>query len=250
MDIKNKFNIIVILAVFLIIIIPNLSKAANVSVNQVNNLKVETTTEGTVDLSWEKVNNITAYKVYIFDDSSNSYKYYNKTKNNYITINELLDAKTYNIRVRAYKNIDGTQYFGKYSNVVKATTRPRKVKNLVFESSTKNSVSFTWKKIERVTGYKIYIYDDSSKTYNYYGKTKNNSINIENLSTASIYKVKVRAYITVDNVQYLGKYSNEVAAVTKPKDLGDLLVKSFSNNSLEIKWNKVAGATGYKVYVY
>lgn len=61
----------------------------------------------------------------------------------------------------------------------------------------------------------------------------------------NFYKVRVRAYNTVNNKTYYGAWSDYEYFANGTKST----VKKVKKKKLKIKWNKVKGATGYTVYV-
>lgn len=94
----------------------------------------------------------------------------------------------------------------------------------------------------------MYIYNSSSKTYEYYGKTATNSITITGLKATKTYKIKVRAYRTFHNVNYYGSYSSILTTATSPAQVTGVKSSGQTTNSITVSWNKVSGATGYRVY--
>lgn len=90
---------------------------------QVKSVKVKSQETNSVTINWSAVNGVTGYKVYVFDYSKNKYQYAGKTKDTSFEVKKLKVSTTYKFKVRAYVNVDGTQYFGKYSTYLKSSTR-------------------------------------------------------------------------------------------------------------------------------
>ena len=249
---KQRINkIILILALFFMVIcIPNMSSAASVSVGKVTSLKATSQTTNTITLSWKKVSKATGYRVYIYNSSTKKYEYYGQTTTNSITIKGLLASKEYKIKVRAYKTVSGKKYYGSYSSVLTTATKPSKVKSVEATSQTTSTITLSWKKVTRATGYRVYIYNSSTKKYEYYGQTTTNSITIEDLTATTSYKIKVRAYKTVDGTKYYGSYSSVLTTATSPAQVENLETTKQTTTSITISWDKVSGASGYKVYIY
>lgn len=190
-------------------------KTFNIVPSKVTKFKVKSTSTNTINLTWKKTNGVTGYKVYLYDYSKGKYKYYGKTNKTSIKIKNLKAGTKYKVRVRAYKSVNGTQYFGEYTTSLKTTTTPKKVTNLKIKSKSKNSIKLSWKKSNGSTGYKVYVYNAKTKKYEYYGKTSKTSITIKKLKSGKSYKIKVRPYKIVEGKQYLGDYSNILKAITK-----------------------------------
>lgn len=126
----------------------------------------------------------------------------------------------------------------------------QKVTGVKFATSTSDSITIKWNKVGDATGYKIYIYDYSKNEYQYYKKTSATDIKIKNLNPNTKYKFKVKAYKEVNGVQYCGARSDAYKTITSPKVVTNVKVKWTANNMIKFSWDKVSGATKYKVYVY
>ncbi len=190
-------------------------KTFNIVPPKVTKLKVKSTSTNTINLTWKKTNGVTGYKVYLYDYSKGKYKYYGKTNKTSIKIKNLKSGTKYKVRVRAYKSVNGTQYFGEYTTALKTTTTPKKVTNLKTKSKSKNSIKLSWKKSNGSTGYKVYVYNTKTKKYEYYGKTSKTSITIKKLKSGKSYKIKVRPYKTIEGKQYLGENSGAIKVSIK-----------------------------------
>ena len=126
---------------------------------------------------------------------------------------------------------------------------PTKVKNVKVKSQKENKITLNWSKnSEKVTGYKVYQYNSKTKKYDYVGKTKQTNYTIKKLKSGTNYKFKVRAYKTVDDTQYFGSYSSVIKTATKPSTT-KIKTLTTKNKKVTVNWNKVAGATGYEVYM-
>ena len=165
----------------------------------------------------------------------------------------MISAKEYRFKIRAYKTVDGIQYKGRYSNELITATAPDDLKNLYVKSYGDNSTEIAWNKVDRVTGYKIYILDTNTNQYNYYGKVKGvNSANVQGLNMKDIKNVRVRAYFTSNGVQYFGKYSNNTmrSGVDVSKWQGDINWKKVRNQGVNFTIIRIGyrGYTNGKIY--
>ncbi|MDE6149979.1 MAG: fibronectin type III domain-containing protein [Ruminococcus sp.] len=109
-----------------------------------------------------------------------------------------------------------------------------------------NSMKMSWSKVSGVTGYRVYQYNTSTKKWKAVANTKSTSYTFSKLKAGTTYKYTVRAYKTLNGTTYLSpKYSTFTTST-------NLATVSFTvtggNKKATVKWNKVAGATGYKVY--
>lgn len=245
----SKIMLLIIVFVFLLIL-PSYSNAAKVSVGKVKGVKIKEQNTTSLKISWKSVSKVNGYKVYICDNSENKFEYYGNTKSNSITIKKLKSSKEYKIKIRGYKIVKKKKYHGSYSEVLKVASKPTQVKSLKVKSETDTSVKLSWGKVIRATGYRVYIYNSSKKKYEYYGYSKTNSITIKDLKALQTYKIKVRAYKTVEGKRTYGTYSKVVTAKTKFSKVKNLKAESQTDTKINLSWNKVSKATGYRVYKY
>lgn len=179
--------------------------------SQVTNLKVKSQKEKEINIQWSKNGgNVTGYKVYYYDYSKGKWIYSGKTSKTNYTIKKLASGTTYKFRVRAYKTIDGTQYFGSYSEKIKISTTPSatKLKSL----TTKNlKVTAKWNKVTGATGYEIYMSTSKNKGYSKIktiSKASTVSYTKGSLKKNKTYYFKIRTYRTVNGKKIYSSYSN------------------------------------------
>ena len=174
---------------------------------QVKSVKVKSQETNSVTINWSAVNGVTGYKVYVFDYSKNKYQYAGKTKDTSFEVKKLKVSTTYKFKVRAYVNVDGTQYFGKYSTYLKNSTRPNTPK--VNFSSKNGKVTFNVKKDSATTGYKIYMSTSKNGKYTRIRTLDKNvkSYTKKGLKANKTYYFKIRAYRTVNGQQIFSNYT-------------------------------------------
>ena len=228
----------------------SVTKTFKIVPKKTTGLKATSRTTNTISITWNKVPSITAYRVYIYNEENKKYEYYGKATKNSITLKKLTYSKEYKIKVRAYKTVKGTNYFGEYSSILTTTTSPKKVTGIKTEARYTDKIEISWNKVSRASGYRVYIYDNSTKKYKYYGASNTNSITIKSLKQSTNYKIKIRAYKTVEGNKYFGEYSDVYTTVTSPKQVTNLKITSVDYTSLNIKWDKVSNAKAYRVYVW
>lgn len=247
---KLKYIVLILIAFFFIIMIPNFSNAANVTVGKVKNLKIESRETNTLKIKWNKVNNANGYRIYVYNDSTKKYEYYSQTTYTSMTLANLKSSKRYKVKVRAYKLYRGKKYYGNYSSVLKTVTKPVHVKMVEMTSQTNNSVQISWSKVARATGYKVFLYNEKTKQYDFYASSLNNSMTIKQLDSAKSYRVRIKAYRSFGNKSYNSRYSGTLNVATKPEQVSNLKVISKELNIINFSWDKVERATGYMIYQY
>lgn len=221
-----------------------------VSVSQVKNLKVVETDEDEIEVRWSKIKGVNGYQVYIKAENG-SWKKVLTTKDNEADIEKLSSAKTYTVKVRAYKKSGSKNYYGKFSSSVVTSTEPDEVKNLSIKSSSKNA-TLTWSKVSGADGYRVYKYNTKTKKWEKVANVKANSATVS-VSSKGGEKFKVKAYTYLNGKYY---YSDSSAVVINGLDaigyekaksiaLENAKVKSSNVREYEAQLKKVKG-----VYVY
>ncbi len=126
--------------------------------------------------------------------------------------------------------------------------KPATVTNLRVSSCNKSSITLSWEKLSKVTGYKVYKYDSSKKKYVKIATVASNSYKLSGLKKASSYKFKVRAYKKTDTKTYVGNYSSVLKAYTRPDKPTHLKARLKSRSTVNLSWTSVYGANSYEIY--
>ena len=139
-----------------------------------------------------------------------------------------------------------------YENVSKATQTfsivPPKVTGLKLDERGTNSLKVSWDKNKYADKYYVQVH--RSTGWVKAGTTNSTSFNITDLATASNYKIRVRAYKTVNSVNYFGSYCTEIETATAPSTPTSLSASEIKPNSLKLSWKKQSNASYYEVYLY
>ncbi|WP_455538463.1 GH25 family lysozyme [Terrisporobacter sp.] len=221
----------------------------------VSNILLNKKTTDSISFSWDKIDDVTGYKIYKYDNTTKSYKHLKTIKGNNIntyTDSNLNCASTYSYKIRAYKSIDGTTYYGKYSSIFTASTEVNKVTNLKLDTRKITSLKISWDKANDVTGYKIYRYDTNTNTYKLIKTISDSSITSyknTNLSSATRYLYKIKSYKIVDGKTYNSDYSSSLLATTKPLT-PSIKLSTPSTKSIKLTLSNTSSrSTGYKIYM-
>ena len=113
-------------------------------------------------------------------------------------------------------------------------------------ASTVRAVKITWNKVSGADGYVVYKYNPSTKKFARVKLTKSNAYYEGNLAAGTSYKYGVRAYKTVNGKEVLSPSCSQILTSTNPSVVSFSL--KSSSNKVTIKWNKLSGVTGYKIY--
>lgn len=208
---------------------------------------------GPVTLSWSKAaDDVTGYRVYRYDADQDKYVYLKSTTSRKYTDEDVTSGKTYLYKVRCYWTIGGTNYYGNYSSVISVTTPPAKVTEVDTETRSSTYLTLSWKKVSGASGYRIYKYNTSSKSYEKVttiSKGSTVSYKITGLTAATEYQFKVRAYKKTDTGTLWGSSSSAYKDCTKPAQTKNLKAATKSS-AVTLTWSKVARAGGYQIYRY
>lgn len=208
---------------------------------------------GPVTLSWsEAADDVTGYRVYRYDEDQDKYVYLKSTTSRKYTDEDVTSGKTYLYKVRCYWTIGGTNYYGNYSSVISVTTPPEKVTEVDTETRSSTYLTLNWKKVSGASGYRIYKYNTSSKSYEKVttiSKGSTVSYKITGLTVATEYQFKVRAYKKTDTGTLWGSSSSAYKDCTKPAQTKNLKAATKSS-AVTLTWSKVARAGGYRIYRY
>lgn len=208
-----------------------------------------TSTTSTVKLLWDKVESVDGYKVYKYSPTKGTYVLLKTTTDNNYTNTNLKSASSYKYRVRSFRIVNGKYEYSKYAYIT-ASTNPLKP-TLSKQSTTTSTITLSWNKVSRATGYFIYRYNSKTGEYEAIDTVEKNSTDTITYKdtgrlSATTYSYKIRAYYEANGQIYFSNYSNIVSDTTKPLT-PTAKVTSTSKNKATITWNKVNRASGYEV---
>ena len=149
--------------------------------------------ETSVKLSWEKLDGATGYRVYIKNGST--WKALKTTNDNSYTVKGLKSATKYTFAVRSYaKSGNCTVWASDYTSKSAYTVPSEPTK--INASVSGNSVTLSWAKTGGETGYRIYAYNYTTKTWEIVVKsTVNLKQSFSKLQKGKTYKYAVRPYV-------------------------------------------------------
>lgn len=228
----------------------------NPTPTDVRNLKVDAksvTTNG-LKLTWEKLSNISGYQIYIFNYKTGIYNKLTTITDPATTsyvVKKLNPSTKYNFIIVAYKSVEGINYLGKQYSASPAL-QVTKVAPITAtrDETTTNAIRLTWSASPNATGYIIYRYNYSKKKYEKIVTTRDVTYVFTKLPSATKYNFKVKAYKVDNNKTYYGAASKTIITTTKPGKVTNARATGKTKTKIRIRWNRVRGATGYRVYIY
>jgi hypothetical protein len=110
--------------------------------------------------------------------------------------------------------------------------------------SSASTVSLSWDPIEGASSYQIYQAESAAGPYTYIDGTDDESHTCSSLSGGTVYYYQIYA---LDGDGHPFEYSLPVSALTYP-GVPTGVQASGTWNTVELRWDRVTGATGYRVY--
>ncbi len=149
-----------------------------------------------VKISWKSVTGATGYRVYIRNNSK--WEKLITTKSNSFVYVVSENIKDCTFAVKAYKKLDGKNYWADSSTKISVTLYPGVTEKITYDADY-NAVSLEWKKVPRATGYRIYKWNSKLDKWDIVVKgTEKLSVRMVKLEAGKSYTFAVRAYIKID----------------------------------------------------
>lgn len=245
----KKLLTIIIAAICFISLFALSSSAAYETKPGVTSKVTTSVTTNSATVRWNAVPGATGYRIYDWDFSQGKWMIaVNKTAKTGVSISNLDPGMKYYIAIKAYTvSGDKTIWASKYTKVT-IVTRPDYVYDVYSESSD-YSVSLSWSKATGATGYRVYQYMPSTKSWKALKTTSARSYNVTGLTGAKKYIFAVKPYTKKSGVTSWASSYTKINTATSPK-APSTIDYSTTSSSVTLSWPKVTGATGYIVQKY
>ncbi len=140
------------------------------------------------------------------------------TTDNSYTVKNLTSCTTYRYKVRSYvENADGTESYGSFSTPVTAKTMLN-TPTLTAKSLSRGSVTLTWTRVAKATGYEIYYSTAKNGIYTKLKTVSKSSARKyvdSGLASGEKYYYTIRAYRTVNGVKTYSSYNTIKSATVR-----------------------------------
>ncbi|XP_068162058.1 receptor-type tyrosine-protein phosphatase H-like [Antennarius striatus] len=237
-------SVFLLLSAFLSVIWCAAVKVTNdTAPEDVNNVEVLTQNESSITLRWDKVNNISTYRLQY--DHNGSLKVEN------INVSHLEASITYEV---SSLNA-GTEYnftlitvFGDLlssGHIFKAVTAPNKVNNVEVLTQNESSITLRWDKVNNISTYRL--------QYDHNGSLKVENINVSHLEASITYEVSPLNAGTEYNFTLITVFEDVVSsgynfqAVTAPNKVNNVEVLTQNESSITLRWDKVNNISTYRL---
>jgi hypothetical protein len=198
-----------------------------------------------VTVKWSKVTSATAYYVYRKAGSATKWSKIATVSGN-ATVSyvdkSVTSGTTYTYTVRAYNSKTGK--LGSY-NTKGVSTYYLATPTLKTPSNTEKGIKVNWSTVKGATGYNVYRKLSGSSNWSRIATLSGSTVNtyVDNTAVAGkTYVYTVRA--TKDS--YLSAYNTTGVTMIRLKN--PTISLTAATGSVTVKWSKVTGATGYRIY--
>lgn len=188
--------------------------AENYVPGNVKGLK-KSVSETSVTLKWSGVSKANGYIIYRVDGTN--YRQVKKTSSRSAKISNLVPGRTYRYAVKAYRTVKKKTYLS--TNYTEITVEPKILTpamptGIDVRPSGLSSVKIIWKTAKNASGYEIFSYDASKKTYTKLSTVKGTakSWKKSGLSSGTTMTLAVRSFRSVKGVKVYSKYSKAKSA--------------------------------------
>ncbi len=196
-------------------------------------------------ISWNAVPGATGYVVYK-KDYGKSWERAAVTKSTIQLIDGLSAGTSYDFTVKAYRTVNGKNYYSSGFTAYNDSTLPEIVSG--FKASTNaNTVNLSWKRVAGATGFVVYKYNKVAKKWERCAVTSGTSWSENNLNPGESYAFTVKAYKSKNGKNLYSPSFNNFKTSTSPAKV-NFIAASNTKGSADIVWEKVSGATSYAVY--
>ena len=216
----------------------------------ITTLKCTAKTSQAIKLTWNKVSGCSGYRIFRYDSATKSYitlKTVTSATTSYVDTG-LKASTAYRYIVRPYINNNGKVLWGAVK-AVNVGTRPTSVSGLKCTARGTNSIKLTWTRNTTATGYVVYRYNPSSKSWTRVKVITNNATTTfigTGLKAGTSYIYRVYTYKTFSGGNVYGT-GVSIKDTTRPA-IPAAVVKSGSKKAT-VTWTAVTGAVGYEVYM-
>lgn len=153
------------------------------------------------------------------------------------------DSRVFHIPV--FKNMDGD------TTSTPTTVTAPKVTGLKVASRTTTGYALQWDKQSNASGYYVYKYNTTTKTYSQVVKLENKDIctfDFSGITSGTGNYYAVSSYVISGGKEYKGERTSNVFAYTKPANMSGVTIEALTGEKLKVSWKKASGtASGYEI---
>ncbi len=204
--------------------------------------QIGNTADGYPLIKWNKVSGAKNYEIWYATSENGSYKKLASTTSNSYTYKKAAMDTYYYFKVRAYGK--STTSAGNFSETKIGWRKLSKPAITATVNQSGKKITVQWKKISGAYGYEVQVSINGNE-YTTLEIVSAISFVHENLTPGNTYTYRVRALNTIDKAS--GDYGAEKSAVLKV-DKPTVTITLSENGKPQLHWEKVEGATSFKIY--
>ena len=211
-------------------------------------VKAEAVSYNSIMLTWEPYENAKSYYVYrkVKGGSFKKIAWVQDLSDLSYTDKTAVTGTVYYYTVKAASKKWSEPVYSKY--VTDLTAKAVLEKPSIGKAQTwgYNGIKVTWDEVAGADGYRLY-YKTGNSAWKYATQTAGTSYTHTGVITGQDYTYYVRAYRTVNKTKVFSAYSDGKTGKAVPKKAVISKVMAGSKKAA-LKWNKVNGASGYRIY--
>lgn len=231
------------------------AKTITTDSGEVTGLKITSAYTSSLTLKWNKQENVDGYIVYVWEPSNATWtrlaKISSKSTDTY-THKGLPHSTEYSYTVCAYYKKNGTYHYTETASAVSGFTGPAVPSQIATASRTAKSVTIRWTQISDATGYTVYKYNTSIKSFEQVARisgSSNRTYTFTGLKAGTEYKFGVRAYTERNGFTGFSD-RKDFSSCTLPATFTSSFKYTPLGSQRFLQWSKLSYADGYIVYKY
>ena len=199
-------------------------------------------------IAWDRVEGVDGYETYV--KKNGEWVFVQTSKIPSATLPDLLYYNEYEVGVKSFIEVDGVKYYSE-EYATKTFKTMDYIPNVFWDTeSTKDGIEISWHETEGISGYRLYIRIDGAwkKITDIKGREAGKYI-YKDVKAGETYTFGIKGFVKGTDGTVFGSLDTDKI---KHEDFTKATItsKSATSSSVTLKWTKVEGAGGYRVYVY
>lgn len=211
----------------------------------VSGFKSAETSTSSVKLTWNKVAGAKGYIIYQAQAGKWVRIAKTTTNTNAYTVSGLKAGTTYKFAIKAYITA-GKEISSASFPTVTVSTNPAAVTGFKTAASSSGAIKLAWNKVPGAKGYIIYQAKSGKWVRIAKTTTNDNTYLVSKLNASTTYKFAIKAYKVVNGKEVASKTYPTLTSSTCPPTVNFTL--TAGSKKAVVKWSKLSGVTGYKIY--
>lgn len=178
---------------------------------QMTSMSVKNLSYQSQQIAWKKSSGVSGYEVFRSTKENGTYKMIKRVASGVASLRvSAVTGRAYYYKVRAFKQVNGTRWYGSFSNIKGAKTSLSKTALVSIKRSSAKKITVKWKKVDGASGYMIYRSTKKGSGYKKIATVKKGTSISAKISVqkGKKYYYKIRAYRRASGVTSYGGYSS------------------------------------------